>query len=57
MPEALAIPNASAEATRECSVCPHPWADHDQISARFCAATSVGHFSRGCVCTPASTHT
>lgn len=34
-----------------CSACAHPWAEHDQIAARFCAATTVGHHERGCVCT------
>lgn len=33
-----------------CSACAHPWADHDQISARFCAATTVERHNRGCVC-------
>jgi hypothetical protein len=36
-----------------CSACAHPWADHDQIGARFCAATTVGHHDRGCVCSVA----
>ena len=34
-----------------CSACGHPWAEHDRIAARFCAATTVGHHDRGCVCT------
>ena len=38
---------------RGCAACPHPWATHDAIAARFCAATVVGKFSRGCVCPPA----
>ena len=33
-----------------CAACAHPWAEHDQIAARFCAATTVGHHDRGCVC-------
>jgi hypothetical protein len=33
-----------------CSACAHPWAEHDQIGARFCAATTVGRHDRGCVC-------
>jgi hypothetical protein len=33
-----------------CAVCPHPWGNHDAIAARFCAATVVGRYSRGCVC-------
>jgi hypothetical protein len=36
----------------ECATCPHPAADHDPISARFCAATAAGGFDRGCVCSP-----
>lgn len=35
-----------------CSACAHPWADHDQIAARFCAATAVERHDRGCVCQP-----
>lgn len=34
-----------------CSACGHPWAEHDRIAARFCAATTVGRHERGCVCT------
>jgi hypothetical protein len=34
-----------------CSACTHPWAEHDQIAARYCTATIVGHHDRGCVCT------
>jgi hypothetical protein len=34
-----------------CSACAHPWAEHDRIAARYCAATTVGHHDRGCVCT------
>jgi len=33
-----------------CSTCQHPWADHDTLSARFCAATATGSLSRGCIC-------
>jgi hypothetical protein len=33
-----------------CSVCPHPLAAHDQISLRFCRATTSGAATRGCVC-------
>lgn len=36
-----------------CSACAHPWAEHDQIAARFCAATTVERHDRGCVCQPA----
>jgi hypothetical protein len=34
-----------------CPACGHPSAEHDRISARYCAATTVGHHDRGCVCT------
>lgn len=40
----------SADQPATCSACAHPWAEHDQIAARFCAATTVGHHERGCVC-------
>ncbi|HWM07040.1 MAG TPA: RGCVC family protein [Actinophytocola sp.] len=50
-----AIPEVSGhapdnDAAGGCAVCPHPTTAHDRISARFCAATVVGKFSRGCVC-------
>jgi hypothetical protein len=38
--------------TEKCVTCPHPTAEHDPISARFCGATVAGGFTRGCVCTP-----
>ena len=34
-----------------CSACGHPWAEHDQIAARYCTATTAGRYERGCVCT------
>ncbi|RZS43820.1 uncharacterized protein DUF2769 [Herbihabitans rhizosphaerae] len=37
-----------------CPACPHYWATHDKISARFCAATLARKHERGCVC-PATT--
>ncbi|MBB5889932.1 RGCVC family protein [Kutzneria kofuensis] len=33
-----------------CPVCPHPAETHDEIGARYCAATAAGKFDRGCVC-------
>jgi hypothetical protein len=37
-----------------CAACPHPLADHDAISLRFCRATEDhrggGATTRGCVC-------
>jgi hypothetical protein len=43
---------AGGEVAAACAVCPHPWALHDRISARYCAATLVGKFDRGCACSP-----
>jgi hypothetical protein len=43
--------NVSGAAVATCSACAHPWGEHDQIAARYCAATIVGHHERGCVCT------
>lgn len=43
--------NADGQVAAKCAVCPHPWADHDRIGARFCTATTTEHHSRGCVCT------
>jgi hypothetical protein len=39
-----------AETALACSACAHLWVEHDQIAARFCTATMVGHHERGCVC-------
>ena len=48
--ESTDVTETDAAETPQCAVCPHPWADHDRISMRFCTATvSEGH-SRGCVC-------
>lgn len=44
------ITGPTGQAVLACSACPHPWAQHDQIAARFCAATMVGHHERGCIC-------
>ncbi|WP_208113942.1 RGCVC family protein [Actinomycetospora succinea] len=35
-----------------CSVCPHPWAAHDALGARFCLATIAAVRTRGCICRP-----
>ena len=45
---------SDGQAPAACSACAHPWAEHDQIAARFCAATTVERHNRGCVCQPAS---
>ncbi len=42
---------AGGQTAVACSACGHPWGEHDQIAARFCAATTVGRHDRGCVCT------
>lgn len=44
---------ADGQAATRCAACAHPWSTHDPIAARFCAATVVGGFTRGCVCTGA----
>ncbi|MFL6122617.1 RGCVC family protein [Actinophytocola sp.] len=49
-PTTTEAPSGAQPATA-CSACGHPWGEHDQIAARFCAATTVGHHDRGCVCT------
>ncbi len=51
-PEITAIPADQTESAELCATCPHPMADHDPISARFCVATAAGGFNRGCVCSP-----
>ena len=41
-----------AESTAgDCPVCPHPADTHDEIGARYSAATAAGGCERGCVCT------
>ena len=39
-----------AEDAERCSTCQHPSADHDTLSARYCAATASGGLARGCIC-------
>ncbi|MBN4926826.1 RGCVC family protein [Hoyosella rhizosphaerae] len=34
----------------ECEMCGHPSSDHDEISRRYCLATSRGNLARGCIC-------
>ncbi|MFC4852672.1 RGCVC family protein [Actinophytocola glycyrrhizae] len=46
---------AEVAAERLCAACQHLWTTHDDISARFCAATIVNTYSRGCVCVPGAT--
>lgn len=35
-----------------CGSCAHLRSEHDEIAARYCAATLVGKSVRGCVCVP-----
>lgn len=46
--------NAHGQTGAACAACSHVWSSHDQIAARFCTATVVGKYSRGCVCTSES---
>lgn len=39
-----------SESAELCSVCHHPWADHDALGTRFCAATVTSDLTRGCIC-------
>ncbi|OLF18025.1 RGCVC family protein [Actinophytocola xanthii] len=55
----MATPNTTSadfvvgtEGNKRCAACQHSWAEHDGISARFCAATIVSGSDRGCVCAP-----
>lgn len=43
-------PGHGGPALLACSACTHLWAEHDEIAARYCAATMVGHHQRGCIC-------
>ena len=47
--------SGDVEAGTRCAACRHLWSDHDDIAARFCAATIVGAYSRGCVCVAGAT--
>jgi hypothetical protein len=38
------------EEVERCPTCQHPQADHDALSARFCAATAASGLARGCIC-------
>lgn len=44
-PEADLVPSADL-----CPACDHPLANHDAISSRWCAATSLGIGHRDCLC-------
>ncbi|MGZ4506132.1 MAG: RGCVC family protein [Blastococcus sp.] len=40
----------AVELAGRCPACPHPLADHDAISLRYCAASKAIAAARGCVC-------
>lgn len=46
-------PSESAEA--DMCGCGHPHAQHDAVASRYCAATTAGSMTRGCVCAEHST--
>lgn len=47
---AISTVDVSERAGLSCAACPHPWEAHDRIGRRYCTATAVGAFNRGCVC-------
>ena len=47
---APSVTEVPAVAAASCAVCPHPLADHDRISLRFCQASQASATTRGCVC-------
>ena len=47
MPESLTV---DPDTTAACTVCPHPWQEHDPIGVRYCTATTVSALPRGCIC-------
>jgi hypothetical protein len=53
-PEVTKLAEDQADQAGKCATCPHPTAEHDPISARYCVATVAGGFTRGCVCTPST---
>jgi hypothetical protein len=46
--------NVDPSTQRRCAACTHAWNSHDEIAARFCAATVVNSYLRGCVCGPSA---
>ena len=50
VPESVRTPSDTQASAAACPVCPHPPDTHDEIGARYCAATAAGKFERGCVC-------
>ena len=51
MPE-LIMPDVqdSTSTADRCAACGHPTSQHDGISTRWCAATSLGVGDRACIC-------
>jgi hypothetical protein len=47
--------DTTSDTDKRCAACQHRWAEHDGISARYCAATIVNGSARGCVCVPNAT--
>ncbi len=46
------VPPIDEDTSRpQCAACAHDMTAHDPIGVRFCAATTAGALSRGCVCT------
>jgi hypothetical protein len=55
MPTADVHANTSEPDTAAtCDVCPHPKADHDPISLRFCTAMAASGNLRKCLCSGVS---
>ncbi|HEY0640370.1 MAG TPA: RGCVC family protein [Pseudonocardiaceae bacterium] len=54
---AVVRPDIDDRPDTACAVCPHPWAEHDRISVRYCTAASATGRGNGCVCVPATTTT
>ena len=42
--------DTTAEGDALCAACPHQRAAHDEIGARYCAATTSHDHKRGCIC-------
>ncbi|MBW0104003.1 RGCVC family protein [Pseudonocardia sp. KRD291] len=49
--DTLEATSGEAESGPVCETCPHPWAAHDAIGRRYCAASiASARTDRGCVC-------
>jgi hypothetical protein len=49
-PSVVDVPVTTPVEAGSCAVCPHPLAEHDRISLRFCQASQASASTRGCVC-------